>query len=129
MKIWKRYALCGLFVALLAGGMLGRGDFSYAPNRWRLWCDAFTVPGVLLLCAGALAWASSLGALDGLRYSLSLAVKALIPGRRLQKEESYGDYVARRRQNAAGGYGCMLISGGISVAISLLFLALYYLEG
>ena len=91
-----------------------------------LLCDALTVPGALLLCAGALVWVSNLGALDGVRYGLRLAYRALIPGKRLQKEENYRDYVTARRGRPVKGYGFLLISGTVTIATSLLLLMLYY---
>ena len=130
MKKWKQYLLCILFVGGMAAFYLWSWDFATGDRvtRLRLICDGFAVPGVLLLCLGALIWASSLGALDGLGYSLRMAYGALVPGKRLQKEERYADYVARKRQKACRGYGVLLISGGFAVAISMVFLVLYYMS-
>ena len=124
-----QYGLCGLFVGLMAWLYLWLRDFAGAEGaeRYQLLCDALTVPGVLLLCAGALIWVTNLGALDGLGYGLRLALRALIPGRRLQKEESYRDYVLGRQQKRVKGYGFLLISGAVTIAVSLIFLGLYYL--
>jgi len=124
-----KYGLCALFVAVMAYVYLLSRDFAGAGNRerYQLLCDALTVPGVLLVCAGALVWVSNLGALDGLFYGLRLAFRALIPGKRLQKEESYHDYVARRQEKRVKGYGFLLISGAVTIAASLLFLGLYFL--
>jgi hypothetical protein len=124
-----KYGLCALFVAVMAYVYLLSRDFAGAGNkeRYQLLCDALTVPGVLLVCAGALVWVSSLGALDGLSYGLRLAFRALIPGKRLQKEESYHDYVRQRQAKQVKGYGFLLISGTVTVILSLLFLGLYYL--
>ena len=124
-----KYGLSILFVAVMACVYLLPRDFAGAGNqeRFRLLCDALTVPGVLLLCAGALVWVSGLGALDGLSYGLRLAFRALIPGKRLQKEENYHDYVAARQEKRVKGYGFLLMTGAVTVALSLLFLGLYYL--
>ena len=115
--------------------MVMAGSYLWAGEVWavalkeqlRILCDAFAIPGVLLLCLGALAWTTGQGALDGLAYSLRLAVRALIPGKRLEREENYGAYVASRRAKARGKVSGLLICGGIAVGISLVFLALYYL--
>jgi hypothetical protein len=124
-----KYGLCALFVAVMAFAYLQpRGFFGAdVKEKYMLLCDALTVPGVLLICAGALVWVSSLGALDGLSYGLRLAFRALIPGKRLQKEESYHDYVRQRQAKQVKGYGFLLISGTVAVILSLLFLGLYYL--
>ena len=124
-----KYALCALFVAVMAYFYLLSRDFAGAEEKekYRLLCDALTVPGVLLVCAGALVWVSNLGALDGIFYGLRLAFRALIPGKRLQKEENYQDFVAERQEKRVKGYGFLLISGAVTIAASLLFLGLYYL--
>ena len=124
-----KYGFCALFEAGMAFAYLLPRDFAGADvkEKYQLLCDALTVPGVLLICAGALVWVSSLGALDGLSYGLRLAFRALIPGKRLQKEESYHDYVSARRKKRVGGYSFLLISGAVTVVLSLIFLGLYYL--
>ena len=124
-----KYGLSILFVAVMACVYLLPRDFAGAEGqeKYRLLCDALTVPGVLLLCAGALVWVSNLGALDGLSYGLRLAFRALIPGKRLQKEENYRDFVAERQEKRVKGYGFLLVSGTVTIAASLLFLGLYYL--
>ena len=124
-----KYGLSLLFVAVMAYLYLAPRDLAGAGEKgqYQLLCDALTVPGVLLICAGALVWVSNLGALDGLSYGLRLCFRALIPGKRLRQEESYHDYVAARQEKRIKGYGFLLISGGITVAASVICLALYYL--
>lgn len=128
MKRLEKYGGSFLFVAVMAWLYLAPRNFAGAAGkaRYLLLCDALTVPGVLLLCAGALVWVSNLGALDGVRYGLRLAYRALIPGKRLQKEENYRDYVTARRGRPVKGYGFLLISGTVTIAASLLLLMLYY---
>jgi hypothetical protein len=124
-----KYGFCALFVAVMAAAYLLPRDFAGADGKEKcmLLCDAITVPGVLLICAWALVWVSSLGALDGLSYGLRLAFRALIPGKRLQREENYRDYVRRRQTARLKSYGFLLISGAVTMALSLVFLGLYYL--
>lgn len=123
-----KYGLCLLFIGALAVMFLSSRDLSDLKTRYRLLCDAFTIPGVLLLCAGSLVWVSNLGALDGLAYGLRLAIRALIPRKRLEKEVSYHDFVTEKRAHPIRGYGFLLICGGISVAVSLVFLGLFLIS-
>ena len=124
-KKMLKYGLCLLFVGVIAAWYLGARDLNDLQTRYRLLCDGLTIPGVLLLCAGSLVWASNQGALDGISYGLSLAVRALIPGKSLSPRERYGDFVARKRANPVRGYGFLLICGGLTVVLSLVFLFLY----
>ena len=122
-----KYGICGLFTALMVWAFFGLRDTPVTTAEWmRMLCDAFTLPGVILLCVGGLVWASQEGALDGLGYVVSFAVKSLIPGKR-STIEKYADYVARRREKARGGFGFLLISGAIVMAIAMIFFALFYL--
>ena len=116
----RGYFVGFLFTAALAAWYLLSRGFADAAGRekWRLLCDALASPGVLLLCAGALAFCRRQGALDGLGYGL----RRLLPGQR----ESFGDYAARKRAARAGGYGYLLVTGGVSTLLSLLALGMYY---
>ena len=99
-----------------------------ASENFRMLSDAATIPGLLFTMFGALIWAASLGSMDGLAYGLGYALHALIPGARNVKEETYADYVAKRREKYANsrGYGFLLVTGLIFLAIAGIFIALFY---
>ena len=122
-----QYGFCALFVAMTGGCYLWLLWPVEADRReyYRLLCDALTVPGVLLLCAGVLVWAKNAGALDGIGYAAGAALRLLIPGRGNRREESYGEHV-RRRQKKPGAWDFLVWSGAVTVGISLIFLWLYY---
>lgn len=92
---------------------------------YRRVCDAFTVPGVLILMGGCLVWLSNEGALDGVSYAVSFAIRMLIPG--MGGHERYSEYLERKRSNRVKGYGFLFIVGGIFLGIALVFMALYYI--
>ena len=94
--------------------------------KYRILCDAFTVPGAICLCLGVLIWASTDGFFDGLTYCLSIAWRSMIPGGRATPPEKYYDYVLRKREKRATGFGFLFIVGGILMAFALLFMALFY---
>ncbi len=94
-------------------------------ERYRILCDAFTLPGLLALCLGVLLWVSNDGFFYGLGYCLDVARKALIPGGR-RKMEKYYDYVERHRQKKVTGFGFLFVWGGVCMAAALVFLALFY---
>ena len=90
---------------------------------YQLVCDAFTIPGMIIPLMGCMVWLSNEGALDGVSYAVSFAVRMLIPG--MGGHERYGDYLERKRANRVKGYGFLFIVGGVFLAVALIFLALY----
>ena len=92
---------------------------------YRTLCDAFTIPGLILLMFGCLMSLSNTGAMDGLGYVVSIAVKMLIPGGALNMER-YKEYLDRRRANRIRGYGFLYIVGAGCMAVSLVFMVLFY---
>ena len=119
---------------LLGGGLaylyLALRDFPSedAVENYRMLADATTVPGILFIMSGALVWASSLGALDGVSYALGKAVRALIPGGRFREDEKYADYVERRREKAkkSAGPRFLFVTGAVFMVISLFFVFMFY---
>lgn len=125
---WKiKYGGAAAFVGSVAWLYVGLRDFAGATpaERYRMLSDAFTVPGVLLLMLGCLIWISNLGALDGISYAIGAAVRSFVPGGR-HGEEAYGDYTRRKRENKIKGYGFLFLSGGVTMAIAVVFTALFY---
>ena len=123
-----KYGCCAAFVALLAIAYISPRDFAGAElmDKYLILCDAFTVPGMLLILFGGMMWASSQGALDGLTYVVRYALFSLIPGKRLERDEKYGDYLEHRMQNRVKGYGFLFISGLVTMAVALVFMAQFY---
>ena len=122
-----KYAICFAVIAVCAALYIMPRDFAAVglAEKLAILCDAFTIPGVLLLGVGGLAFASSEGAMDGLTYALRRAVQMLIPGVQ-QSLQNYGDYVVERRAKRKGGFAFLLISGGISLAVALICLGAYF---
>ncbi len=122
-----KYGCCAVFVALMAWAYIALRDFagSTLVEKLVMLCDAFTVPGTLLLMVGLLVMLTNAGAVDGLLYALSVAGKALIPGGR-KRIERYADFIERRHEKPAKGYGFLLISGGVTLGIAMVFLIAYH---
>lgn len=123
-----KYGICVVIAALMVWAYIAAREFE--PVSWKerylILCDAFTIPGILFISAGALVWVSNLGAMDGIVYCLRFMVFSLIPGKRLERDEQYGEYVERKSQNRVKGYGFLFWSGLITMGIALIFMALYY---
>ena len=127
-KIVTKYLMCAAVIAGMAWLYVGARDFAGAAqvDRYRMLCDAFTIPGVVLVMVGALVWVGTQGALDGISYCVRFAVFSLIPGKRLERDEKYGEYVQRKTGNRTKGYGFLFLSGGVALAVAGVYMALYY---
>lgn len=123
-----KYGAAALFVGVMAYFYVDARDFAGAAlvEKCLHLCDAFTIPGILLIMIGALIWVTNLGALDGIAYALRHTLLVLIPGMSLKGDVKYADYVEKRRENPVRGYGFLLISGSITMAIALVFMALFF---
>ncbi len=107
------------YVALRDFDALGLAD------KYRTLCDAFTIPGVLLLIGGLLVTVSNEGALDGVGYILSQGLSMLIPGKG-PGTERYAEYVERKSKNRIKGYGFLYISAILFLAATAVFMILFY---
>ena len=83
-----RYAVTVALAALTAAGHLWLHGWSRtlpAEERYRILCDAFTVPGLMLVLIAALVALSNEGSFDALGYVVRYTVRRLIPGAGLRQ--------------------------------------------
>lgn len=124
-----RYGCSALFTIALVSLNLwltdGWDDMGTA-QRYRVLCDAFTIPGIMELMIGCLLALSNAGAFLGIGYALSTGLSKLIPGKGLTMPEKYYDYVQRKREKRVTGFGFIWVTGAITLAIAIVFLFLYY---
>lgn len=98
-----------------------------AVERWRILCDAFTLPGLSYIMIGFLVMIANEGFFDMLSYACSKAMGMFIPGRGFSEDgEKYYEYVQRKREKRISGFGFLFVVGGILMAFALLFLFLFY---
>lgn len=90
---------------------------------YRYISDGFTIPGVIILCAGVLVFLSNQGAFMGVGYVVKHAVVMLIPFIK-KKNESYQEYCEKKK--AVKGYLFLFIVGGIYLILGIIFIILYY---
>ena len=95
-------------------------------ERYLILANAFTIPGVILMCVGALSWVSQEGVFDSLAY----AGRALLRMFHREREHiRYYDYVVERREKRAEKRSNKLVlflSGLFYFAFAMLFTYLYY---
>ena len=96
-------------------------------ERWRILCDAFTIPGLTFVMIGFLIMVANEGFFDMLSYAASKAVGVFLPGRGFSEDgEKYYDYVQRKRGKRATGFGFLFVVGCVLMAFALLFMFLFY---
>lgn len=135
MKKWTpviiKYALGFIFGGIMSFLVMRNYGFSTAETlaqRYKILCDAFTMPGILILAIGALVWLSAQGATDSVSYLVGGLFKRLLPVGKWKDErfEQYYDYVERKRANRPKGYGFIFVIGGVFMAVALVFMFLFY---
>lgn len=126
-KTLVKYGVAALFGAALAVLYVAVRDYagSSTADRYRMLCDAFTIPGVLLMLSAALCALSNAGSFTALGYAGRHLLDMLIPGPG-KGPERYGDYVERRREKKITGYGFLFHVGAAFFAVALVFFFLFY---
>lgn len=96
----------------------------------KILCDAFFVTGVLVMGMGALSWASTKGAFDGLGYSISSLINVHRPSKKRMtwsKAETYEEYVERKHEkDGKKRYMHLLFVGLAMIIVAVIFLIVYY---
>ena len=118
----------GISLAMIWFYCSSRNVFSTSgAELWRHLCDAFTIPGLTLVMIGFLVMIANEGFFDMFSYAFSKALGVFIPGRGFsEKHEKYYDYVQRKKEKRATGFGFLFVVGGILMAFALLFMFLFY---
>ena len=127
-KYWLRYTIAIAVGILLCFTYLQTHEFTAAEtlkDRYRLLCDAFTIPGVLLLLSGVLMFCTGQGALDGITYSVGMFFRAIIPFTKLRNEKYY-EYVERKNQRRVHGYSFLFVCGALFAIVAAVFFLLFY---
>ena len=126
VSIAKYGITCGLAFVLIWVYCSSRNLFLQSEmERWRILCDAFTIPGLTYVMIGFLMMIANEGFFDMLGYACGKAMDLFIPGRKYDGEKYY-EYVQRKRENRSKGYGFLFVVGGILMALAVVFLMLFY---
>ena len=129
LNLLIKYAVCVIPAGLIATLVLSQHGYKEAATdmeRYRILCDAFTIPGVILIMVGALIWISNTGFFDGISYSVGIALKRLLPFASIQMEDKYYDYKMRKKEARLKGYHFVFITGAVFLAAALFFMYKFY---
>ena len=94
-------------------------------DQYRVLCDGFSIPGILMILFAMLFSLNNLGALDTIAYLMSFLPRMIAPGA-FGEPEQLLDYVEARRAKRTKGYGFLYIVGFIFLGIAIVFLVLFY---
>ena len=133
MKLWLKYLITiaiGLVFAgslCLTNGLVTETD---PVKVYKVLADAFTVPGVLLVCVGCLQFCVSHGAFYGIQYVIhSLLVNHNWSRTRFKDKETYTEYVESKKEKAgdkATVSPYLFFVGLLFIAISIIFVIAYH---
>ena len=96
---------------------------------YRMLCDAFTIPGMTMILLSALVWLTGQGALSGLGYVTSYALRMLIPrfAKKYGRHETYAEYLERKdAKGKPRGYGFLFFTGLAFMIAAIIFMILFY---
>lgn len=126
-----KYGITGAVGGLMVWLTLDLHGYSRAlPSlqQYRLLCDAFTIPGVILIMVGFLVMIANAGNFTGLAYAAKHAVKMLLPFGSKKQERYYDYYQRKQEQGRIKSYGFLFITGLAFMAVAMVFFTLFYLN-
>ena len=120
---------------LSAAAVGGAVAWLYGTSRWgedmalveqyRVLCDAFSIPGIMMVLFAMLFSLNNLGALDTIAYLMSFLPRMIAPGA-FGEPEKLIDFVENRRLKRTKGYGFLYIVGFIFLGIAVFYLVKFY---
>lgn len=119
--------LVGVGMALIVASNYGYGAASDKLTKYRILCDACTIPGVFLLCCGLLSWIAQQGTFDMLAYAGRNILRVF---HREARHVRYYDFVEERREKRAerekGHFLFLIVTGAVFLLAAVVFMLLFY---
>ena len=128
LKVWIYRCLSTLAIGAAIAWWYGNSRWSEdlaLVEQYRVLCDAFSIPGILMVLFGALFTLNNLGALDTISYLLSYLPRMIAPGA-FGEPEKLLDYVERRREKRTRGYSFLYVVGFMFLGIAIYYLVKFY---
>ena len=113
------------FVILCFKNIFSQTD---AVKVFQILCDAFFVTGICFACIGVIMLAGNGGAFDMLGYAFVMLFDALRKDISKRKYEDFYEYRQAKKEKKRNVL-YMFVVGGAFIAISVIFLILYYQVG
>ncbi len=129
-SILIRYGVCAviatalLFLILVTNGYWGLTE---PQERLRVLCDAFSLPGLLLVLSSGLILAANAGTFNGLLYGLKVGIEIVLPFLP-HKYVKYRDFVEKRKGKRIKGYGFICYTGLVFLAVGIVLLIIFHVQ-
>lgn len=126
MKKWLKVLIplaVGLVIAVIMMFSSGITSAQSVHDALRIVCDAFFVPGAMLLMYGGLRWTYNGGVMDGLGYSAKLMINRMRPHYE-EHRQSFAEYRSKRESKAQPAFP-LVASGLILLAIAVVLYVIY----
>ena len=89
-------------------------------------CDAFFVPGILILCLGIMTWIATTGFCDAIRYAMHVATHTILPFFTQSKTKQYYDYKTEREEHRSKPLVFLIFVGIGFCLVSAIFGAFWF---
>ena len=116
IRLFIGYCVCiaiGVALVLLVMDNYGYADAETEAERYRILCDAFTIPGVTLMLSAGLVAMYNQGVFTGVTYALRRTKDILLPFLKTEYIK-YPEYKRRKEQKKVRHYSFLLITGASS---------------
>ena len=126
---WSVLAAFEVFAAVMIARYQGLGAEQTMAMNARFLSDGCFVVGLMMTGIGLLTWVATTGFFDMLSYGVVYGVRAVIGlfgGNRKPNDQTFYDYKTAREEKRGAAQYAILISGIVLIALSVLFLMLYY---
>jgi hypothetical protein len=94
-------------------------------ERYRILCDAFTIPGVILVAVSALILVYNAGVFTGLSYGLRGMKDIFMPFLK-QEYVPYREYRKKKMEKKVKGYSFIFFTGLAFLAVAIYFMIRFY---
>ena len=126
---WGALAAFEVFAAVMIARYQGLGAGQTLSMNMRFLSDGCFVVGLMMAGIGALTWVATTGFFDMLSYGVIYGVRAVIGlfgGNRKPNDQTFCDYKTAKDEKRGAAQYVILVSGIVFVALSVVFLTLYY---
>ncbi len=125
-KLLLRLLISFLFVLFLFSltfclEVFGPMNISLSLHKLRVLSDSFFIGGIIPVLFWLLVWVNEKGAFDLLSFSVKKIWSSIFRSNKNYFVGSYYDYVSKRRKNAKAIHYEVLIIGGISLLLGVMF--------